>query len=383
MEMVLKVYCLLSLLVVFYVYAGYPLSVFLLSMVVGRRIEKGEYCPRVTLVSAAYNESAIIEKSIKNKLALDYPTDKIEYIIVSDASSDGTDDIVRTYAASGVTLMRQDERMGKTAALNLAAGKASGEILVFADANSMFKRDTLRKLLQNFNDAEVGYVTGKMIYVNASGAVIGDGCSAYMRYENVLRTYETRLGSIVGVDGGVDAVRRELYTEMKNDQLPDFVLPLHVVAQGYRVVYEPSAILKEGALAETTDEYRMRVRVALRSFWALRDMRQLLFPEKFRLFSWQLWSHKLLRYLCFIFLGSALFTNLMLWNAGSLFLITLCFQIFIYVGALTSLALEKKGMKNTLLNLCHYFVVVNLASAHAFIKYLRGQKVVTWNPRKG
>ncbi|BCS97099.1 glycosyl transferase [Desulfoluna limicola] len=383
MELLLKGYCLLSLLMVFYVYAGYPLSIFFLSLMMGKRVSKKDYFPTVTLVSAAYNEAAIIGKSIENKLQMDYPPEKMEYIIVSDASDDGTDDIVRQYASRGVTLLRQGERMGKTAALNLAARKASGEILVFADANSMFERETLRRLLQNFHDTEVGYVTGKMIYVNESGAAIGDGCSSYMRYENTLRTYETRLGSIVGVDGGVDAVRRRLYSEMKNDQLPDFVLPLHVVAQGYRVVYEPSALLKEGVLSDTADEYKMRVRVALRAFWALRDMRHLLFPERFGLFSWQLWSHKVLRYLCFIFLASAFFSNLMLWDTGALFLVTLCLQVCLYLGALGALVLEKKGVGNRLLTLCHYFVVVNLASAHAFMKYLWGQKVVIWNPRKG
>ena len=133
-----------------------------------------------------------------------------------------------------------------------------------------------------FTDPEVGYVTGKMIYTNPNGDAIGDGCTTYMRYENFLRVTETRAGSIVGVDGGIDAVRKSLYRQMAPDQLPDFVLPLNVVEQGFRVVYEPQAVLKEPALQNTGDEYRMRVRVALRSFWALKDKRHMLSFKAFQ-----------------------------------------------------------------------------------------------------
>ena len=151
----------------------------------------------------------------------------------------------------------------------MAVPLASGEIIVFSDANSLYAPDALRRLLANFADEEVGYVTGRMIYANPDGAPIGEGCSAYMKYENALRLIETRLGSIVGVDGGIDAVRKVLYRPMNAEQLPDFVLPLKVVEQGYRVVYEPEALLWESSLNEAADEYRMRVRVSLRAFWAL------------------------------------------------------------------------------------------------------------------
>ena len=142
-------------------------------------------------------------------------------------------------SANGVHLIRQEPRAGKTLALNLAVGRAKGEIIVFSDANSSYSPDALRCLVENFNDPEVGYVTGKMIYTNPDGSPVGDGCTAYMKYENFLRTLETRIGSMVGVDGGIDAVRKSLYRPMNPDQLPDFVLPLRVVEQGFRVVYEP------------------------------------------------------------------------------------------------------------------------------------------------
>src|SRR6185295_8707456 len=131
----------------------------------------------------------------------------------------------------------------KTSGLNLAMSHANGEIIVFADANSMYRPDAIRMLVRNFADPAVGYVTGRMLYVNPDQSLVGDGCSAYMRYENRLRAIETRIGSIVGVDGGIDAVRKALYRPMSADQLPDFVLPLAVVEQGSRVVFEPEAHL--------------------------------------------------------------------------------------------------------------------------------------------
>lgn len=163
-------------------------------------------------------------------------------------------------------------------------------------------------------------MTGRMVYKAPDGSLSGEGCSAYMRYENRLRAWETRLGSVVGVDGGVDAIRRSLYEPMRADQLPDFVQPLRVREQGYRVVYQPEAILYEDTLAATGDEYRMRVRVSLRAFHALKDMSALLDFTRFGVFAWQLWSHKVLRYLAFVFMAGCLVSAWLLANrAGGVF----------------------------------------------------------------
>ena len=270
-----KFFFFLSLFMIFYIYAGYPLLIALIALLKNKRVEKKDYEPNVTILIAAYNEADNIESTLKNKLSLDYPKEKLEIIVISDSSNDKTDDIVNQYEEKRVKLLRQEPRAGKTTALNMAVPEAIGEILVFFDANSIWAKDALKKLVRNFNDPSVGYVTGKMIYINPDGSTIGDGCSAYMKYENLLRSIETKLGSVVGVDGGIDAVRKELYQPMNPDQLPDFVLPLKVVEQGYRVVYEPEAILKEHSLKAPKDEYKMRVRVSLRALWGLWDMRHL------------------------------------------------------------------------------------------------------------
>jgi glycosyltransferase involved in cell wall biosynthesis len=374
---------LISVLLVFYVYAGYPLAVALLGRIVSRPVRKGMREPMVTVIIAAYNEEESIGATIENKLALDYPREKLEVLIISDGSTDQTDTIVDRFAARNVRLFRQEPRAGKTCAINLAIPKARGEIIVFSDANSIYAPDALRKLISNFSDPEVGYVTGKMIYANPDGTSIGEGCSAYMRYENWLREIETLIGSVVGVDGGIDAMRKEIYRPMNSDQLPDFVQPLKVIEQGYRVVYEPDALLWETTLKGAGDEYRMRVRVSLRAFWALFDMRKLLEPWSTPLFAWQLWSHKALRYLCFVFLIAAYASNALLLADGSLYRLLFALQNGGFVVAFAAPLLERNGMKSRVFTFARYFLLLNLAAAHAFGKFILGKKQVIWTPRKG
>ncbi len=398
--MIAKLSFFLSVTLIIYTYLGYPILVFLISLFRNRRVHKGDDEPDVTILIAAYNEATSIEETLRNKIELEYPKDKLEIIVISDGSTDGTDEIVKQYEEQGVRLLRQEPRQGKTAALNIAVPGAKGEILVFSDANSIYEPDAVKKLVANFADPAVGYVTGKMIYTNPDGTTIGDGCTLYMKYENFLRTYETRMNSVVGVDGGIDAVRRELYQPMNPDQLPDFVLPLKVIDQGFRVVYEPEAVLKEPSLKGAKDEYKMRVRVSLRAMWALYDMRHLLafsrpstsstnppshlptFSSSI-LYSSQLWSHKVLRYLCFIFLFVAYVSNAVLFSEGGPYSLLFVLQNLAYAGAILSPVLDRKGYRLRLLYLFHYFTLLNLASAHAFIKFLFRRKQVMWSPRKG
>jgi hypothetical protein len=204
-----------------------------------------------------------------------------------------------------------------------------------------------------------------------------------MRYENALRAAETQVGSVVGVDGGVDAVRRVLYKPMRADQLPDFVLPLTVVEQGYRVVFEPEANLTEDTLTTEGSEYRMRVRVALRALWALWDKRALLNPFRFGLFAWQLWSHKVLRYLSFVPLAGAMALNWFLLDAGPIYIAAIGGQIAFATLVVTALVGPKAIGQSALGRYCFYFALLNWASAVALTRFVRGQKQVLWQPRVG
>lgn len=369
-----------------YPFLIYPLLAKLLGRLSDRRVAAREgHTPRLTVVIAAFNEARHIEVTVRNKLEQDYPADLLDVVVVSDESTDGTDEIVERIAATDgrVRLVRQVPRQGKTAALNRAVPWATGEIIVFSDANSIYDRNALRKLVRNFADPLVGYVSGQMKYVSPDGSLVGDGCTAYMRYENMLRAAETRLGSIVGVDGGIDAVRKSIYRPMRPDQLPDFVLPLDVVKQGHRVIFEPEAVLQEDALASGASEYGMRVRVALRAFWALWDMRALLNPFRTGRFAWQLLSHKVLRYLAFLPLAAAAVLNWFLLDSGAFFVV--CAAAQLVIAAMVGLAAvgvrSVAGLELPVYS--QYFVLLNWASAVAFSRFLRGQKKVLWQPRQG
>ena len=385
---VLVVLLVVSLAWLLYAYVGYP--ALLVGLAAFRRRASSELTdvalPRVTVVTCAYDEVEVIGENVANKLALDYPAELLDMIVVSDSSEDGTDQAVQEFVErhpGRVRLIRQHPRQGKTAGLNLALPHVRGEIVVFADANSIFEPDALRRLVAPFADPRVGYVTGKMIYTNPDGSVTGDGCTTYMRYENRLRDLETRVGSVVGVDGGVDAMRAELYREMRADQLPDFVLPLRVVEQGYRVAFAPDAILREDALSDGGREYRMRVRVALRAMWALLDHRQLFDPFRHPIFSWQLTSHKLLRYGAFVPQFVAFLANLLLVGQGRIFDLLFLGQIAFYVLSGLGLWSTRGGPRVPLSMPSYYLVLLNLACAHAAWKFVRGQKQVLWAPRSG
>ncbi|MCC5794977.1 MAG: glycosyltransferase family 2 protein [Chromatiales bacterium] len=369
-------------LLIVYTYLGYPL---LLRLLPGRPLTKapGGATPTVTVLIAARNEATHVAGTIRNKLEQDYPPEHLQVIVISDDSDDGTDEIVNGMAAidARIMLLRQSPRAGKTAALNRAVAQASGELLVFSDANSQYAPDALRQLARCFADPQVGYVTGHMVYLNPDGSLVGDGCSSYMRYENHLRRLETCTGSIVGVDGGIDAMRRTLYQPMRADQLPDFVQPLKVVSQGYRVIYCPDAVLQEEALAEAGQEFAMRVRVSLRAFSAMWDMRHLFNPVRFGRFSLQLASHKLLRYLAFLPLAGALFSSAMLAQSHLFYALAFGLQLLFYLAA----AATAVGIShhNRLMGLAHYFCLTNLAAALAFLRFVRGDRVTTWTPRVG
>jgi cellulose synthase/poly-beta-1,6-N-acetylglucosamine synthase-like glycosyltransferase len=372
----------LSIVVVVYTYVGYPLLALLLGRLRRRRVDKGDYAPPVSILIAAHNEAQSLRATVENKLRLEYPG-PVQIIVVSDGSNDGTDDIAREFEDRGVLLLRQEPRRGKTAALNLAAEHATGDVLVFADANSIYAADALSMLTRNFRDPAVGYVTGRMIYGTHAGSAASMGCRAYMHYEDLLRRSETALGSIVGVNGGIDAVRRALFLRMRDDQLPDFVLPLHVVGCGYRVVYEPDALLHEETLTTSRAEYRMRVRVALRAWWAMFDMRRLFDPRRHGVFSLQLFSHKVLRYAVFAAVPGAYLAAAASWEGGAVYQASCLAGSALLLLAAAGWVGERLGRSSPLVSIPYYFVLINVAAAQALFKFVSGQKQVVWTPRLG
>ena len=367
-----------GLLTVFYVYVGYPLT--LLIWPARRTVSSARGLPAVTVVIAAFNEATHIAATVKNKLAQNYPADLLDVVVVSDGSTDRTDEIVTALREPRVTLLRQEPRQGKTLALNRALESADREIIVFSDANSEYQSNAIRHLVSAFQDPRVGYVTGQLVYEDPGQTAVGGGSGLYMRYKNWLRRLETRVGSVVGVNGGVDAVRRALYRPMRADQLPDFILPLGVVEQGYRTIYVEEAIAREQALGKQADEFRMRVRVTLRALHGLADMRTLLQP-RFGLFAFQLLVHKAIRYLVIVPCAAVFLLNLFLLQSP-FYRALLVAQTICYLLAAIGL-LSRGRIRWRPVFVPFYFCLINLAAAAALVSFLRGQRQVLWTPRKG
>ena len=368
-----------SISILAYIYVGYPLLAILLANVVRRPIDRGSETPEVTMIISAYNEEKHIAEKIRNVMALEYPRNLLDIVIASDASDDATDDIVRSHASSQVQLLRIEGRRGKTACQNAAAAEASGEILVFTDATTMLDPRALKAIVRNFHDSRVGCVAGRLVYVSRQDDATGRGGRSYWGYESILRIAESKLGSLIGVSGQLYAVRKEVYRPIAPDLISDFVIAMVVREQGLRTVLEPQAVCFEETLDRPDRELSMRVRVTLRSLHAIATKRTLLNPLRFGLFAWQLWSHKLMRYLAPLFLLTALVANIALAAQGQYVVLLLLQLTALAVGAVGFMELRVLR-KSRLLTQPYYFLLTNVASAISLVRFAKGEKVVTWTP---
>lgn len=370
----------LSLLLVAYAYVGYPVVIFILSRIFSRPVRKAGITPRVSLIITAYNEARDIAAKLDNTLALDYPADKLEIIVASDCSSDRTDEIVRGYSERGVILHRRPERLGKSVAQNHAVKIASGEILVFSDATTMYAPDAVRRIVRSFADPEVGCVAGQLIYVDNAATAVGQGCRSYWNYEKFIKESESRAGSLIGVSGCLYAVRRSSYARLALDMSSDFVIASEIHLQGLRTVYERDAIAMEDTNNRSRDEFRMRVRIIEQTYSALHRYRAALNLSRHGLFAFQLISHKVMRYAVPLFLIVALTANLPLASEMAFFRWTLMAQVAFYLAAAAGWVGERAGLRLGPLALPYYFALANSASLVAFVHFMRGKAHVLWEP---
>lgn len=375
----------LSVFFLFYVYLGYPALLTFLAFVRRKPLKIDDnYRPTVSLIIAAYNEDAVIGEKVENSLKLDYPKDKLEIIVFSDASTDRTDEIVKSYAEQGVKLLRVEGRKGKTYCQNEATKIAKGKILVFSDANSMYEPDAIQKLVRHFADERVGCVSGELRYRCSQGGVEGE--RTYWKYDQLLKKLESEVSSVIGANGSIYAVRGELFEPLPPDALEDLVRPLKFVQKGYKVVYEPQAVNWENTTPNPSKEFRRRVRIVTQSVYSLlraKSLLGLLNPLRYGIFSIQLWSHKVLRWLSGIFLLLILALNIPLVGCSWIYAITMAGQTAFYLLALWG-GLSEKVLKRQALKLSHVAYYFGL-SCYAMLKGvyygLRGRTMVTWQPR--
>jgi cellulose synthase/poly-beta-1,6-N-acetylglucosamine synthase-like glycosyltransferase len=327
------------------------------------------------VIVTAYNEEKSIRAKLDNLMALDYPRELMNVLVVSDASSDATDDIVKRYQNPRVELMRVEGRLGKTACQNLAMGRAEGEVVIFTDATTDIDPGAIKAIVENFNDPEIGCVSGRPMYFNRRESLTGRAGSSYWEYELGLRLVESRLGSQVGATGCLYAVRKSAYRDIDPGLISDFVIALVMRGQQLRTVLEPAAICREETLENPGRELSMRVRVALRSITALFVERRFLNPFVYGLFAWQLWSHKALRY------ASPLIWLALLVSSASLsshwFYASALLAQLLLLGA-GAVAWLMHGREPGYLIKPYYFLLTNIASLIAISRFLRGDRIAVW-----
>ena len=376
---------LLPLLLMAWAYQGYPLVL----RVLGRFLppvhtwgDPPEW-PLISIVVPAYNEERTIGRTIESLLALDYPADRRQILVISDASSDGTDQVVKGYADRGVELFRMAQRSGKTAAENAVLPLLRGEIVVNTDATIRILPDALRPLIRVFQDSTVGVASGRDVSVTDIAMEANAGESGYVGYEMWVRSLETRVGSIVGASGCFYAIRRALHGVSVPPGLSrDFASALNAREHNFRAVSVEAAVCLVPRTASLEREYHRKARTMARGLQTLWWKRRLLNPIRYGSFAWMLWSHKLIRWLVFLTAPLALVGLLMLSPASVVARWAVALAVVgILLGVIAMRAPAGRQLPR-LITLCGFVLVTHLAGFVAWTKALRGESNSIWEPTR-
>jgi poly-beta-1,6-N-acetyl-D-glucosamine synthase len=351
-----------------YTFFGYPLLITLLAKVRCKPIHQAPITPTITLFIPAYNEKEIIAAKLENSLSLDYPSEKLNIVVVADGSEDGTVAICQQYPA--VTVYFQPERQGKIAAINRGMPFIDSEIVVFSDANTMLDKGTLLAMARNFADPNIASVAGEK-------QVLGGGEGLYWRYESHLKRCDSRVGNVIGAAGEIFAMRTALFIPSEADSVvEDFIMSMRLVETGWRVIYEPEAIAREAPSKSLAADWQRRTRIAAGGFQSIPRLWSMLNPAK-GLIAWQYFSHKVLRWLTPFFLILAFITNLLLWERP-FYQLVLFGQILFYVLAGTGYLLSRWGKESGIAYAIFFFCFTNLATIAGFWRYITKGQAVTW-----
>jgi len=318
----------------------------------------------------------VLPEKLRNSGALDYPKTLLEIVVASDGSTDGTNDIAKSFEAQGVVLHQVNPRGGKTRALNDVIPKTHGEILVLSDANAMYQPDAIRQLVRHFADPTVGAVSGDVRLVDAADRH-ADSEGLYYQYERYVQTQESRIGSIIGADGAMYAVARKAFRPPSGGIIvDDFVISMTVARLGYRVLYEPKAVAFEGGTLSGAEEFSRKIRIVAGGIQAIKRGEGL--PRLSQPFLWFCYlSHKLLRWLLPLFLLLT-FTSSIVLSIEPLYLVVLTLQAMsyglalAYAGGILNLKVLKWG------RIPYYFCLVNGAALIGLWKGLVGRQPGTW-----
>lgn len=374
--------------VIAYAYLGYPLLLKVLSL--GRRgVNQGagalDEWPEVSVSLPAYNEEETIRGALDALLAADYPSDRLQILVVSDASTDRTDEIVREYEDAGVELLRVESRGGKTAAENAAVPHLRGEIVVNTDASVRIEPDAVKALVRQFTDPVVGVASGRDVSVAGSDTEgkVNAGEAGYVNYEMWVRSLETRTGGIIGASGCLYAIRRELHSVHVPEHLSrDFCAALTAREHGYRAISVSDAVCRVPRTGSLAGEFQRKVRTIVRGLQTLAHKRDLLDPLRYGGFALKLWSHKLARWT-----GAAVaplaVIGLLLSSSSSVLVLSLLGTILLTAGgALLAFRIPAAAEASRLIRFCGYLYAANLAAALACWRVIREERRAVWEPTR-
>lgn len=360
-----------------YAYLGYPLLLAVIAACRPRRAPEPGYCPRLTVLIAAYNEAANIVRKLKETLALTYPPELLEILVVSDGSTDGTDDLVKSVDDPRVRLLRIEGRNGKTNAQNEGVKQCRGEVIVFSDATATYHPKALAYLACNYQDQTVGAVSGRYQYFDRDGdSPTGLGSMAFWNYENVIKSLQSRIKTLTGCSGCIYSVRKSVYTPLPPSACSDLVEPLCIVRSGHRVVFESRALAYEETTRSSEEEFGMRVRVATRGMRGVLTVRQLLNVFRYPWIAFQLICHKILRWLVPVWL-LLIFCATFFLSGVPVYRDLLFLQIGFYGFALLSL-LVPLHRKWNVLGIPLFFITLNAAALVGLLETVRGHRYVVW-----
>lgn len=369
-----------SAFVLLHTYAFYPAILLAWSSLAGSgaRREGGEP-PRVSVIVAVFNEEAYVRPRIENILSSNYPADRLEVLVGSDGSTDGTNSILSSCAGERVRAFLFERRRGKANVLNDLVREARGEVIVFSDANTVFFPDAIAELVRPFVDRSVGVVTGELVLESGLQGVGGRGEVSYWRFENWMKGAESRIRSTLGATGGIYAIRAELYSPLPSGigVMDDFVIPMSILEKGYVVRYLPSAMAFEKAADSVAGEFRRKVRIGASNFNGLRLFSGLLHP-RFGFVSFALWSHKIFRWFAPFFIAGFVAASIALAGSSPFFGAVAALEAAFGALALFGLAAERAGWKVGVLGYPYYFLAVNAALFIGFFRSLRGRQAPVW-----
>lgn len=373
-----------ALALLFWTYFGYPFLMFLRAKLAKKQpqVLGSSLTPSICILIPTFNEADVIRRKLENTIALNYPQDLLEIIVIDDDSQDATPQIIAEFAPR-VRLIRKEKRSGKMQSVNIGMQATNADIVILSDASPDYERDSLNYLVQPFSRPEVGVVVGKLAIWDAKNAVV-KSAGLYWKYEAALRKWESQTGNTFAVHGNMFALRRELFQPMSEGTINDeFSIAINVIKAGYRVIYEPQAISYDHASSQMEDEFKRRVRINAGRFQALFGASYLTtmptVEDTFRLV-----SHKFLRPLAPIFMIIVLLSNIFLsiFRAAWFYDLLLLGQIVFYALAALGWFLEKRQVHLRFINVFYFFVSTNLAALLGFYRWLKGSQSVIWQKRQ-